>query len=365
MWLRIPGGFQSKLQGHVWEIPFQLSQTSVKYGSILIMRYQLQFRPYRRRFLAPVRLGSDLTDSREGILIRLEGEDGEVGFGEVAPLESFGSESVQRSLALLRSFCGTMRREGPGDLDPRDFPCTRYALAQAVQMSEPSAPAGSRVAEFTPTAVLRQRAESFETDGNRPIPGSVYKCKIAHVDGSPDQERAGVLQWAKLCHENDAKLRLDANEGLDRDGFMDWITFLEPFQEVVEFIEQPLDRWDLEGMSMLSEQSPIPIALDESLSLLRGDWDWESAPGNWLYVVKPSLGDLLWMPPGMQDRIIWSSVFETGVGFQQLLDNPRTPWLPGFDTQQCFVSDGLEYPKTQGGYLSNQVDPEAIWKKLG
>src|SRR5947209_11370937 len=65
------------------------------------MMFRLQHQRYRLPFRAPVRTAHGLWSEREGFLVRAESESGGIGFGEVAPVAGFGSESVALDFAVL------------------------------------------------------------------------------------------------------------------------------------------------------------------------------------------------------------------------------------------------------------------------
>jgi len=72
-------------------------------------------------------------------------------------------------------------------------------------------------------------------------------------------------------------LRVDANQGWDRTTALKAVRDLEPYN--IDFIEQPVARWDLEGLAMIAQRSPMPIMADEScftahdaLALARLGW---------------------------------------------------------------------------------------------
>ncbi|MCF7833498.1 MAG: dipeptide epimerase, partial [Candidatus Marinimicrobia bacterium] len=61
----------------------------------------------------------------------------------------------------------------------------------------------------------------------------------------------------------DVKIRIDANQGWDR---VTAIRSLKQMEELdIEFCEQPVRRWDLDGMKYISERTSIPIMADESV----------------------------------------------------------------------------------------------------
>ena len=57
------------------------------------MSCQISVKPYRRAFRQPLRTVHGEWTTREGFLVQVE-QDGGFGYGEVAPLPSFGSETV-------------------------------------------------------------------------------------------------------------------------------------------------------------------------------------------------------------------------------------------------------------------------------
>src|SRR5919199_2853020 len=64
--------------------------------------YQFEFRPYRRSFKRTLSTSHGNWDVREGIILRLQDETGRVGWGEIAPIPWFGSESLEQALAFCQ-----------------------------------------------------------------------------------------------------------------------------------------------------------------------------------------------------------------------------------------------------------------------
>jgi L-Ala-D/L-Glu epimerase / N-acetyl-D-glutamate racemase len=61
----------------------------------------------------------------------------------------------------------------------------------------------------------------------------------------------------------DIKIRIDANQGWDRVTAVKCLNQMESLD--IEFCEQPVRRWDLDGMKYISERTSIPIMADESV----------------------------------------------------------------------------------------------------
>jgi muconate cycloisomerase len=76
------------------------------------------------------------------------------------------------------------------------------------------------------------------------------------------QDIARVEAVRKAVGEEIA-LRVDGNAGYDRATALHTFRRMEPVG--LEWIEQPLPGWDLEGMAMLARRLDTPIAVDESM----------------------------------------------------------------------------------------------------
>lgn len=333
------------------------------------MRYQLQYRNYCRKFSRPVRFGTFWMEFRQGILIQLMNSEGRVGVGEIAPVESFGTESLEKAEKLLKSFCGVIDQESLCELSPVEYPCVRFALDCALRhMEEDSCFDGSPGSTtMIPTAKLIQNNAigSVFTSHDFTENTQVIKLKIGDGACGMLEEMKRVGELIDACGKNRVRIRLDANEQLDFEQSREWLEFLEPHLLTVEFLEQPMDRWLLAELQELAAMSNVPIALDESIPILKNQ-DNCSWKDSFLYVLKPAIGDLQAIKPlGIsRERIILSSVFETAIAFSELLDLPYMQWVPGFDTQRIFKNDSLSYPIEEGGYYRRKANNSYLWNHL-
>ncbi len=85
-------------------------------------------------------------------------------------------------------------------------------------------------------------------------PWPIYKIKLGTSDD------AKIIR--ALRKHTDSILRVDANAGWSIQQALDMIPALHECG--VEFIEQPLEKSDWDGMKILFEKSPIPLIADES-----------------------------------------------------------------------------------------------------
>jgi o-succinylbenzoate synthase len=87
----------------------------------------------------------------------------------------------------------------------------------------------------------------------------VIKIKI----GSNAEQDIERIKAVRERVGNNIGLRVDANQGYDRATAHRVLTCLEPL--ALEWIEQPLPDWDLEGLAELTGTFDTPLAVDESV----------------------------------------------------------------------------------------------------
>ncbi|MGB7895263.1 MAG: o-succinylbenzoate synthase, partial [Microcoleus sp.] len=75
------------------------------------MLYQFEFRTYQRKFKRPLQTSHGIWDIREGIILRLVGENNQIGWGEIAPLSWFDSESFEQALDFCHQLPGNISSE--------------------------------------------------------------------------------------------------------------------------------------------------------------------------------------------------------------------------------------------------------------
>ena len=322
------------------------------------MPYRVDFRPYRRAFQQPLRTARGEWAVREGFLVRVEGPDG-IGFGEVAPISEFGSETVSEAAAFLSALS-----ENPEMEIPEDLPCCAFGFSAAKFAGRASCENAYPVSGLLPAgaaaldSLKAKRAAGFTN----------FKWKVG-VE-SPTAEQS---VFERLCARLPAgvRLRLDANGAWGPETVESWIEFLGPYAEQLDYIEQPLPVGQEQAMAVAMKASGVKIALDESLQGESGK-RWLRA-GEWFgpLVIKPALmGDVAQLAERLQpvaDQVVLSSVFETSVGVANTLAlasclREVTRFL-GFDTATAF-DDGLS-DSTQAASLSLKTyNPQRLWDSL-
>jgi O-succinylbenzoate synthase len=272
-----------------------------------------EFFPYQRPFNQPLQTNHGIWKLREGIIVRLEDQQGNLGWGEIAPLPWFGSETLTEA----KAFCQQLKPKITSELIkqiPDNLPCCQFAFQSALDELNSQddselltdlkysylLPTGEKALQQIKTIVLQ--------------PESTFKWKIGV--NSLAQERELFEQLIQLLPPN-SKLRLDANGGLTYQEAQVWLSIAQRSGKV-EFIEQPLPTEQLNLMLELANNYSTLLALDESVATLN-QLDYCRQQG-WqgVFVIKPCIAGY---PQKLQEfclthklDIVLSSVLETTIG---------------------------------------------------
>lgn len=326
---------------------------------------QFSFLVYERPFRQPLQTRYGLWRIRRGILVRLQDVEGRTGYGEVAPLPWFGSETLAEAL----SWC--QECSAPNHLlsIPDTLPATQFAVSCAQADLYDLDPRLDPAATIPLCGLLGSPAQARSNLENLdPFP--VYKLKIGL--GDPQQEQGQIKEILQLLPP-DVRIRLDANGGLTLAQAQMWGSQAE-WGKRVEFLEQPLDPGNFESMLTLSQSSRIPIALDESvagLAQLEACWRkrWRSP-----VVIKPAIsGSLaLWSTSralGSLDCIV-SGTFETLIGTYHAArlahEYGLNRWAAGYGLERFLPDDGANpMDPFRGGLGKGRAQMDQVWRVLG
>jgi|TARA_B110000467_G_scaffold143863_1_gene146199 O-succinylbenzoate synthase len=331
---------------------------------------EFEFKAYRRSFARAYQTASDSMRTRSGILIRLSDEEGRVGFGEAAPIESFGTESFVSALSACSSLKGEFEYESVID-GLGGHPCVRFGVEFALSMMEheddlPEVNAPWPVSALVPSVEDMGAVETFLEEG--------YRCLKFKIGTGDFAEERRALDRVFGLTGGEIGIRLDANGGLDLGEARNWLEYLGEMP--VEFLEQPLMRGAEDTMCRLSMDYPTPIALDESIASVDDlnrcrDRHWEG-----LYVIKPSLsgqyqGLIESLKEGDPGSLVFSSSLETIVGTSAALsvaievgDGENAL---GFGVESLFGDRGVGLflgPFLQRGALPTLEDFEVLWNRI-
>ena len=322
------------------------------------MTLRLQRRPFRFALLQPLRTAAGVLTERSGWLLRLDDDQGAVGWGEVAPLEQQQWSPCEDALTSLSDVVSkaqleTLLRDAPGALG--------FGLGAA--LAELDGLVGAQASQgwlkapapalLLPAGEAMLMALEAVAESVRGLEGRTFKWKVAT---EPDPLERQLLEQLLQRLPPTARLRLDANAGWDRSTAQAWMQRLRDDPRLA-WLEQPLAVEDQQGLDQLAALGPV--ALDESLAYrpeLRRSWKgWQ--------VRRPALeGDPRRLLQELQEgapKLMLSTAFETGIGrrwlnhLAALQHLGPTPTAPGLAPGWC----------PQGGLFD--ADPQHVWQAAG
>ncbi len=231
--------------------------------------------------------------SSDSVVLRLETNEGVVGYGEAAPRPYVTGETVRSVMDSLEQHIGNqlVGRSIPGwqeDLrlplsdvesmlpDPHQNPNIVAAHAARAALEVALLDCVTSAASQPLSAVFPEGASSVTYSGMLPTLGDDRALELARM-----QKAYGITRIkVKVGDENDvARVRLLREElGPDFDLYVDancaW-TVNEAVQRIkqmtasgITLIEQPIPRGNVEDLARLREQISIPLMVDESLVTL-------------------------------------------------------------------------------------------------
>ena len=195
--------------------------------------------------------------------------DGHTGIGEATILTGYTAETVAGSWSLAQETAAKL----PGGSaeaakaivanDLADAPFTATALTTAVEMAE-----GHPVLQVAePVRVpLLAGINATDQDGiaaeiEAALAGGYGTLKIkVGFDVEDDLKRTHFIQQ---CNAGRARLRIDANQGYDREAACRFATAVDPAD--IELLEQPCPADDWDGLAAVSKVIGVPLMLDESI----------------------------------------------------------------------------------------------------
>lgn len=233
--------------------------------------------PFNIKRSEPFRIATMEVDCSPNVLIRVETDEGIVGWGEASPLHSIVGETqsivIAASLELRRLLLGKDAleiAERVAEMD--DFLPHNTTAKSAFDMALHDI--AGKAAGLPVYQLLGGKARHMETDMTIGLchPKEVAKktqevlamgFRIIKVKlGTNLKDDIKRLNGVREAAPN-ATIRIDANQGWDR---ITAIKALSAFEELdIELCEQPVRANDIKGLREVGGSTTIPIMADESL----------------------------------------------------------------------------------------------------
>jgi len=240
----------------------------VRLSDFGIYRYELPF-------TEPLTLKGATLHTREGLLLRLTGDDGSEGWSEASPLPGFSLETLDEAADQLVKASEAMTAAGrspsentPSILHLNTAPSVRFAIELATLNLNAARRGVSALELLDPNAggilpvngLLSGSADEVVADARR-MRDAGYRAVKLKVGGLAVRDDAELVREVSGVLGHGISLRLDANRAWSLD---EAIEFARATRDVrIEYIEEPLS--DSALLPRFADESRMPVALDESL----------------------------------------------------------------------------------------------------
>jgi L-alanine-DL-glutamate epimerase-like enolase superfamily enzyme len=218
---------------------------------------------------APYKLSFGPVTRFDTILVEAQDGDGRIGLGEATLLTGYTDETIDGAWESMQRLAAGMPGLPPercverlaGVVETAPFAATGLTTAMEMLRSSP----WLRVDEPTRVPLLGlvngSEPEELETEVGRLLDQGFLTLKVkVGFDADQDARRVRLIQRivAGRC-----RLRLDANQGYDRERGCAFAAALDPGG--IELFEQPCAAGDWDGAQAVAAVSAVPMMLDESI----------------------------------------------------------------------------------------------------
>jgi O-succinylbenzoate synthase len=305
---------------------------------------------------------------REGLLMRLSGDDGSEGWGETTPLPGFSEESFEQATVQLRRLARTLvglqvtdywidqdRMLGRELERIAPAPSVRFGLELAV-WNLYAASSGKSLPELvTPQPRATVPVNGLLSGPLDGVPGEVRRMRDAGYEAVKLKVGARtVAEDVRLVRTlveelgNASSLRLDANRAWSYEEAAGFVRSAPRF----EYVEEPLA--DPSRLPDLVREFAVAVALDESLVEMEPEKLEEHGYAR-AVVLKPTLLGGISRTLRMAEHAlrlgmtpVLSSSYESGVGTAALVALAagigERPVPAGLDTYRALAGDVLDTP---------------------
>ncbi len=212
------------------------------------------------------------------VFVRINTDDGIVGWGEAAPFWKLCGETQAIDLAAAADLARLIKGKDPLEIDDRmneidgflknnsqiraAFDIALYdILAKAAQMPLYRLLGGSGRPMQTCLTIPIGDAQSMakKASNAREQGFSIIKIKL----GTTAKEDIARVRAIRQAIGADAVIRVDANQGWDVPTALAVLNAIHELE--IEYCEQPVAHWNLASLKSIHDRSPVPIVADEAV----------------------------------------------------------------------------------------------------
>jgi o-succinylbenzoate synthase len=229
----------------------------------------------------PFKTALRTVDSVEDVIVCLETDTGAVGYGEAPPTGVITGDTTGAILGAIRDHIAkTLIGRDVDDLENLLLDLNRCVVhntsakaavdmalydlyGQLYRLPVYKLLGGSRTQIETDITISVNSPEEMARDAQNAVDRgyTVLKCKVGK-EPERDLERLAAI---RRVAGPDRMLRIDANQGWSAKQAVRILNAMQEKGLDIEFCEQPVPAWDIDGLKYVSDHSPVPILADESV----------------------------------------------------------------------------------------------------
>jgi L-alanine-DL-glutamate epimerase-like enolase superfamily enzyme len=227
----------------------------------------------------PFTISTGSSDRRDSVIVKVWDDDGCMGLGESAPSREFSEETQETSVSTLQYLARSILGEDPLNIEKlhnkmdaavHGHPFSKAAIDMAMydlagrRLQTPAFNllGGCICEEFALDWAIGLKETSAMVEEAIEKTEQGFKSLKIKVGVKTDVDIRNI-ESIKEAVGDSVSLKVDANQALNLRTDLSYLSVLDDLG--LEYIEQPLPKWDLEGMSILCKAIKTPIMADESV----------------------------------------------------------------------------------------------------
>ncbi len=229
-------------------------------------------------FHEPFRIAIMEIKSAASVFIRIRTEGGLFGWGEANPTWGITGETQGTCLAAAADLAALILGKNALDIEGRMREIDRFLvhnstvrsgfdmalydlLGKASNLPLYAVLGGEKRVFWTDNTIGIDEPERMAEKASK-FAGQGFKAIKVKLGTTRDADVERIVQIRRKIGD-DLPIRIDANQGWDMTTAVQTLNALEPFG--IEYCEQPVARWDMDGFIHVCRSTSIPIMADESL----------------------------------------------------------------------------------------------------
>ena len=228
----------------------------------------------------PMKMAGVLIASADNVLVRIETDEGHVGWGEAASAPQMTGETMEGMTVAVRLMASAVIgcplsavAEAGTRLDAAMYGNNAAKAAIEMAWHDALGKALNKPVYELLGGLQRNRVPTLWLIGTGSVQGDVDEARAKAAAGyvafkikvGVDTPAADAERSRRICAAlgNGLLISADANQGFSVDGALDYVKAVADTQ--LDFLEQPVRGSDLDGMAKIAAASRLPIGFDEGV----------------------------------------------------------------------------------------------------